>query len=126
MIHIQLAPFVYAVPTTIEASVKGDVITINGEDFDFGPLQEGQRLPYTAIDALYFVPGSFVERKNGELLLSLFLPVQFESPEEVRNPAKPIVLSVKSGKVPFPDATPVPPPPLNVEPPKADGDEDEN
>lgn len=108
MIYIQLFAYLTDSPDfQIEASVKGSIITINGEDFDFNPLEDGQRLPYSAIDSPYFVPGTYVERKGRDLYMTLYLRVSADSPEELRNPAKPIVIPVNSGKVKFPDTTPV-------------------
>ena len=57
---------------TLEASVAGDVITLNGQDFDFTQLPEGATLPADAINSEHFVGP--VERINGELHLTLRLP----------------------------------------------------
>lgn len=124
MIHIQLVAFLGDLD--IAASVKGSVLTINGEDFDFGPLNEGERLPYSAIASPFFVPGTYVERKNKDLYVSLYFPVLAESPEDVRNPQTPIVVSVNSGKVNFPDATPLLPSVVNEPPPAMEVFDDEN
>lgn len=100
----------------LSASVAGDMITINGEPFDFSPLKEGQRLPGSAIDSAFFPDASFVERKAGVLHMTLIFPVQPDSPEEYRNPAEPIIIDARSGTVKFPDASP--PAPEPVEPPE--------
>lgn len=50
----------------------GDTLIINGEAFDFSPLQEGGTLPAEAIASGWFVEG--VRRENGELLIHLLLP----------------------------------------------------
>ena len=57
---------------TLEASVAGDVITLNGQDFDFTQLPEGATLPADAIESDYFAGP--VSRINGELHLTLRLP----------------------------------------------------
>lgn len=51
---------------------SGDVLTINGESFDFSPLVEGDTLPREAIDSPWFA--SDVERFDGSLRMTLVLP----------------------------------------------------
>ncbi len=57
---------------TLEVSVVGDVLTLNGEPFDFTQLPEGATLPSDAINSEWFVGP--VERIGGELQLTLRLP----------------------------------------------------
>ena len=102
---IKLFPFL--TDDRLEASVSGDVITINGQAFDFSPLKDGQRLPGFAIDSEYFIGSEFIERKGKTIYLTLRFPVAWESPEEYRNPPEPIVIDARSGPVKFPDASPV-------------------
>lgn len=90
----------------IEASVNGEVLTLNGEKFDFSVIPEGYRLPGSVVGNKWFVESDYVERIDGELRLTIRLPVQWGSPEEVRNPAQPLVISITEGKVHFPDTTP--------------------
>lgn len=90
----------------LEATVGGDVITINGQAFDFSPLKDGQRLPGLAIDSEYFIGSEFVERRGGVIHVTLRFPVAWESPEEIRNPPAPIIIDAKEGVVNFPDASP--------------------
>lgn len=90
----------------LEASVSGDVITINGEDIDLSGIPEGYRLPGSAVGNKFFVETEFVERINGELNFTIRLPVHWDTVEEYRNPSKPIFISVKKGVVNFPDTTP--------------------
>lgn len=93
---------------TVEAIVKGDVLTLNGEDIDLSEIPEGYRLPISAVNNDWFLTmaSQYVERINGELCFALRLPVKNDSPEEYRNPVTPTVLDVVSGAVPFPDTTP--------------------
>lgn len=111
----------------IEASVNGDVLTLNGEDLDFSGIPDGYRLPASAVSNRFFLDGSsdFVERKGKTLYFSLRLPVTMDSPEEVRNPPTPIVLDVRSGAVKFPDTSaPVQEPPVIPEAPPQDQEDD--
>lgn len=93
----------------LEASVKGDVLTINGEEFDFSGIPDGYRLPASAVNNRFFMSdfNEFIERKGKTLYLTLKFPVEMDSPEEVRNPSEPIVIDARSGPVKFPDTTPV-------------------
>lgn len=56
----------------LAVSVAGDVLLLNGEAFDFGPLAEGATLPQDAIDCEWFAGP--VSRENGSLRLTLLLP----------------------------------------------------
>jgi hypothetical protein len=69
----------------LELHRAGDVLTINGEAFDFGPLPEGATLPAEAIDSDWFAGP--VERIDGELHLTLVLPHGPQAPEATRFPA---------------------------------------
>ncbi len=53
-------------------SRSGDVLTLNGENFDFSPLLEGATLPREAILSDWF-PGD-VSRAGGILSLTVRLP----------------------------------------------------
>ena len=53
-------------------SRAGDVLTINGTAFDFGPLPEGGRLPLGSVDCAWIV--SDVTREAGAIRLTLTLP----------------------------------------------------
>ncbi len=52
---------------------NGDSLVLNGEVFDFSPLAEGDTLPAAAISSAWFA--GQVERLNGELDLTIFLPL---------------------------------------------------
>lgn len=69
----------------LEASVSGDILTLNGEDFDFTPLPEGGLLPRGAINSDWFA--SDVERIDGEITLTLILPHDATASEETLFPA---------------------------------------
>lgn len=66
---------------TLELVKKGDTITINGEDFDFSPIGDGDTLPMLAISSTWF--DRDVERIDGELVMSIILPNPWNySPEQ--------------------------------------------
>ena len=77
--EIKLTPQVRDGRLTI--SRKGEVFTINSKKYDFSPLPEGGSLPSSAIDCEFIV--SNVTRINGELSLTLILPIGvYATPEE--------------------------------------------
>ena len=82
----------------LELHRTGDMLTINGEAFDFGPLPEGATLPREAIDSAWFAGP--VERIGGVLHVSLILPHGPHAPEATRFPAP---LEIEGdGSVPVP------------------------
>jgi hypothetical protein len=91
-------------------SRRGDVLTINGQDYDFGPLSEGATLPREAVDCPALA--SDVTREGGQLRLALILPHGAEAGEDARFPA-PLVLTA-DGPVSLPETHPEPEVP-NVE-----------
>lgn len=70
---------------TMTLSKAGDVLTINGEVFDFSSIPDGATLPAEAI-ACDFIAGP-VERIDGDLHVSLILPHGPEPDEAVAFPA---------------------------------------
>ena len=71
---------------TLTASRDGDTLTLNGEELDFGPLEEGETLPADAIDSPW-VTGD-VTRTDGALHITLRLPHGANAPEETRFPER--------------------------------------
>jgi hypothetical protein len=69
----------------LELHRAGDVLTINGEEFDFAPLPEGATLPAEAIDSDW-ITGP-VERIEGALHMTLILPHGPRAAEATRFPA---------------------------------------
>jgi hypothetical protein len=51
---------------------NGDVLTVNGEDFDLSPINEGDTLPREAISSIWF--SEQVDRIDGELVVTLLFP----------------------------------------------------
>lgn len=78
-------------------SVAGDVLTINGEDFDFGALGEGDVLPIGAV-ASPFVMGT-VTRTGGAVMASILLPLPADASLARRFP---VVVDIASGQVEIP------------------------
>ena len=63
---------------------EGDILYVNGDSCDLGPLLEGATLPQSAIESDWF-PGP-VDRVNGELQLTVRLPHGAYAPESTRFP----------------------------------------
>lgn len=104
--HITLSPV--RLDETLAATRAGDVLTLNGEAFDFGPLPEGATLPAEAVDSEWIVGP--VSRIDGELHLTLRLP---HGPNPSRAVAFPEPVTVtQDGPIPLPFDPPPEPEPM--------------
>lgn len=65
---------------TLQVEKLGDILTINGEVFDFSQLEEGDILPQEAINSYLF--SSDVTRLDGELIVTLLFPIPANATEE--------------------------------------------
>lgn len=83
---------------SLSVSRQGDILTVNGEEFDFSPLPDGATLPLEAIDSDWF--SGPVERIDGVLHVTLRLPHGANAPEATRFP-EPITLT-EDGPVSLP------------------------
>lgn len=76
-------------PVRMDASltlhVSGDVLSINGVPYDFGPLPNGAILPKAAVDCSFLA--SDVLRRDGRIELTLILPHGPCAPPETRFPS---------------------------------------
>lgn len=87
--------------TTLEASVSGDSLILNGTTFDFSRLQEGDLLPLVAINSPWFA--SDIERIDNEICLTVVIPHGADAPQETLFPENfDTYLTVVSGPVPIP------------------------
>lgn len=113
--HIFLSPMRADQPLSL--SRAGDVLTINGEAFDFSALPEGGTLPRTAI-ACDWIAGDVTRTTGGVLTVPLILPHGPDAPQETLFP-EPITLT-GDGPVNLPPWTspaPVDDEPLETEEP---------
>lgn len=75
---------------TLTIIKRSDVLTVNGERFDFRPLPDGATLPASAIDCDYIQHD--VQRVNGDLLITFRLPIAPDAshaacfPRDIINP----------------------------------------
>lgn len=77
----------------------GDVLTINGQQFDFSPLLDGAILPAEAIDCpLIFRP---VERIGGDLVITLLMAYREDASAAALFPAD--IINPPDGAVRFPE-----------------------
>ena len=106
-----------------ECRVEGDTLILNGDTYDFSPLEEGETLvnmatttydesgkPQTEPAAIdnFFISGD-VERKDGYICLTIITPVFSRSSHESRFPYEEtngVVTITEDGPVPIPDNTP--------------------
>lgn len=82
---------------TLDASVSGDILLLNGETYDFGPLPEGASVPKAAI-ASDWIAGE-VRREAGNLHVTLIWPHGADAPQSALFPE---TLTVKKGLVQLP------------------------
>lgn len=78
--------------------LNGDVLTINGIAYDFGPLAEGGTLPRAAIGCPLLA--SDVIREGDNITLTLIMPHGSDAPEAARFP-QPITVT-QSGPILLP------------------------
>lgn len=77
---------------------RGDVLTLNGEPFDFSPLPEGATLPAAAVSSPWFT--GVINRDAGELEVTLILPHGPNAPESTRFPVS--IMVANDGRVELP------------------------
>lgn len=70
---------------TLVVSKSGDVLTINGEQYDFSSVPEGATIEAGAIPCQWIV--SDVDRVEGSIVLTLLMPFQGLPPRHVAFPA---------------------------------------
>lgn len=70
--------------SALVVSKSGDVLTINGEVFDFSVIPDGATLPEGAIDCSFIVGD--VRRMGGEIQLTFLLPIGADASEAARFP----------------------------------------
>lgn len=98
--HITLSPI--RMGETLTASLVGDVLTLNDDVLDLGPLPEGATLPADAIVSDWIVGD--VSRIDGELHLTLRLPHGPNPSQAVAFP-EPIRVT-EDGPIPLPTDEP--------------------
>lgn len=81
---------------------KGMTLTINGEEFDFSFMSDGDYLPREAIDSKWFDGNVYM--RNGQLELTLLFPIPVNYSQEQAFPAD--LVDVPDGQVEFPKAKP--------------------
>lgn len=82
----------------LSLSLDGDVLTVNGTGYDFGPLAEDSTLPREAVGCPLLA--SDVTREAGHITLTLILPHGSDAPEVARFP-QPITFT-QTGRIPLP------------------------
>lgn len=83
---------------TLTISKAGDTLTINGDDYDFAFISEGDLLPSDAHNCPYIVGD--VTRTDGAVTLKLVLPIKSDASEAARFPAP--ILNAPDGAIEVP------------------------
>jgi hypothetical protein len=96
--RIRLIPQLGSAPIRLERS--GDALTVNGETFDFGPLEAGSVLPADAIESSHF-PLEVRRTDEGELIVPVRFPHGPRAGEAARFPAE--IADPPDGPVALPD-----------------------
>lgn len=94
--NITLTPQVRTDSLTL--SKAGDILTINGDAFDFSFIAEGDVLPQDAVVCPLLA--SDVTRTGGEITLTLILPITLGASEDARFPAP--ILNALDGAIEVP------------------------
>lgn len=89
---------------TLTVFKVGNVLSINGESFDFSRMVEGDTLPRAAIASAWFAGD--VSMVGGELQLTLLLPIPANYSQEQAFPVP--LTNVGDGQVVLPAALPEP------------------
>ncbi|MBV1813461.1 hypothetical protein [Pseudomonas viridiflava] len=87
---------------TLQVFKSGKTLTINGELFDFWRMQDGDTLPLEAITCDWIADKVDVE--NGELIITLLLPIPRNYSQEQAFPKD--LIDVPDGLVEFPKPLP--------------------
>ena len=100
---IKLSP-VRADTAPLQATIQDkDTIIINGQHFDFSPLQDGETLPVSAIGGNYAFVSDIERDAFGELHFTLRLPHGGKAPPETLFPvAYDTPIDINSGELPVP------------------------
>lgn len=97
MVKIKFYPARTDTMELLTVSVKGFVLTVNGEVFDFSPLQDGDTLNSFAVDSLYFTDD--ITRDGADLIVGLLMPYRYTDDKDILYPES---VTVKAGVVKVP------------------------
>lgn len=84
MFYIQFSPLRDDNLPLLTVAVSGDTLTINGEEFDFSPLKDGDILPASACGT-DFIQGS-VTKTGDDIAITLLMPYRANAPMAVTFP----------------------------------------
>lgn len=90
MFYIQFSPVRDDNLPLLTVSVSGEAITVNGIDYDFSPLKDGDTLPASAVPSDYFL--STVQKVGDDISVTLLMPYRVNAPEYVTFP-DPVIAS---------------------------------
>lgn len=88
----------------LDVSKLGNILTVNGEKFDFSRMADGDTLPRSAITSEWFAGD--VDVAEGEMTLTLLLPLPANFSPEQAFPED--LVDVPDGPVAFPQPLPAP------------------
>lgn len=97
---INLSPF--RSDDSLTLSKAGDILTINGEEFDFSRMVDGDTLPLGSISSQWF--GGPVDRIGTELQLTIRLPLPINYSQAQAFPVPQVIL--RDGEIHLPQPLP--------------------
>lgn len=103
---------------TLEIVRAGETLIVNGEQFDFSTMVDGDSLPGDAVASPWFDAYSHIKKADGELELTLILPLPVNYSPAQASPAP--LLVTADGPVALPPPLPLTDPdPEAIEEPQA-------
>jgi len=109
MIEVKFSPvYTDRLPRIESASVEGYAITINGEQFDFSPLEKGYELSLEALDSPLFADKA-VMSVDGTLSVTLLMPYDEATATDAIRFPEPVTVTT-AGPVDIPTDHPAQPP----------------
>ena len=107
MFKITLTPIFNPGADALTVTTVGNIITVNGIEYDFTLLDEGDTLPHGAVPPPFI---NAITKANGRIEVTLLFPYEGDAPHEVRFPT-PIMVD-GGGPVQLPTTPVEPEPPL--------------
>lgn len=107
--NINLSP--YRSDESLEVIKNGSKLILNGEEFDFSRMSDGDTLPAGSVSSPFFIGA--VDCVGGSIEATLRMPIPENYSQEQAFPAP--LLGVADGPVILPKPLPTPPPALTAE-----------
>ncbi|WP_053156590.1 hypothetical protein [Pseudomonas protegens] len=98
-LNIKLFPTFSDDPGAMVAQWSGQVLTVNGKEFDLGKIPKGMRIPYDAVDSSLFC--EHLESTVDGYSISMRLYIPWDASDKLCFPAD--ITMTGPGRVPLPE-----------------------